>query len=96
VKEIQPLEVPVIIRSEYIEYIEKHMRERRDYGNINSLDDECNFMSGVMCATTFLTVPPPRENISPMIHPRWIMGPLTGRSAIPFDDDDKRDPYDED
>ena len=71
------------------------MRNRRDYGNINSIDDECNFMAGVMCASTFLTVPEPRENISPLIPPVWILNPMTGRSAIPFDDDDKRNPYDE-
>lgn len=86
--------------SEFIKYVERHLKGRLNCGNINKMDDEINFMMGACCAVTFLTVMPDkktgrREHISKVIPPYWLLNPIAGYSVLDHNNEN-HDPYNED
>jgi len=74
--------IPVFMRSEFIEYIERFVKGRYETGAMESLTDEMNFMAGAMCAATFMTEGPVSKEISRVIPPYWIYNGMAGHSVI--------------
>lgn len=96
---MKKMTIPVFKRSEFIEYVERHLKGRKEMRNITKMDDEINFMMGACAAVTFLTVMPDkktgrREKISDVIPPYWFFAPMGGYSVL--DPAGKHDPYGED
>jgi hypothetical protein len=69
-------------RDDFIKYVEDHLKGRYEFRNVNNIHDECNFIAGVMTATTFLMCKDPNEQISDIIPPKWIFGPMFRGTSI--------------